>query len=82
MLEIAMDQEACEGCMDCVLACPTNRLWMNETTMKARVADIRQCIVCRNCEEHCPKQVIQVRLEESESRWSLQGGRPMEEEKP
>ena len=48
----------------CILACPTNCLELEFETMRARVANIGECIVCKNCEEQCPLQIIKVRLED------------------
>jgi succinate dehydrogenase/fumarate reductase flavoprotein subunit len=47
----------------CVLACPTNCLWLDYEAMKVSVTDMNECIVCRNCEEQCPLQIIEVWLE-------------------
>jgi NAD-dependent dihydropyrimidine dehydrogenase PreA subunit len=63
MLEITIDKESCSGCAFCVLACPTNCIWMDDAGKKATVADISECIVCRNCQDSCPKGLIEVRLE-------------------
>ncbi len=63
MLDIVIDKEACNGCAFCVLACPTNCLWLDYEAMKVSVTDMNECIVCRNCEEQCPLQIIEVRLE-------------------
>jgi 2-oxoglutarate ferredoxin oxidoreductase subunit delta len=62
MLEIAMDRDKCSGCAFCVLACPQNVFEFDYDTTKAYVANPTECIVCRNCEEQCPKNIIQVRL--------------------
>lgn len=62
MLEIVIDEDSCNSCAFCVLACPTNCLELDDDTTKAMVADISECIVCRNCEEHCPRKIIKVNL--------------------
>jgi len=62
MLEIIIDKEVCDGCGYCALACPTNCIDLDYDTMKSYITDISECIVCRNCEEECPKQVIEVKL--------------------
>ena len=63
MLEIVIDEHMCNGCGYCALACPTNCIDLDYDTMKAVVTDISECIVCRNCEEECPKKVIVVKLD-------------------
>jgi NAD-dependent dihydropyrimidine dehydrogenase PreA subunit len=62
MLEIIIDRDGCNGCGYCALACPTNCIDLDYDTMKSYITDICECIVCRNCEEECPKQVIEVKL--------------------
>jgi formate hydrogenlyase subunit 6/NADH:ubiquinone oxidoreductase subunit I len=61
MLEILIDKHMCNGCGYCALACPTNCIDLDYDSMKAFVTDISECIVCRNCEEECPKKVIVVK---------------------
>ena len=63
MLEIIIDNDVCNGCGYCALACPTNCIDLDYDTKKGYVADINECIVCRNCEEECPKKIIEVKLE-------------------
>jgi NAD-dependent dihydropyrimidine dehydrogenase PreA subunit len=60
MLEIVIDKHMCNGCGYCALACPTSCIDLDYDSMKAFVTDISECIVCRNCEEECPKKVITV----------------------
>lgn len=62
MLEIVIDRDKCSGCAYCVLSCPQNVLDFDYDTRKAFVSELKECIVCRNCEEQCPKKVIEVRL--------------------
>ena len=62
MLEIVIDRDKCSGCAFCVLACPQKVFEFDYETSKAYVAELNECIVCRNCEEQCPKNIIQVRL--------------------
>lgn len=62
MLDIIIDKDRCNGCAYCVLACPTECLAFDYGDMKIHVTDIAECIVCRNCEESCPLQIIEVRL--------------------
>jgi NAD-dependent dihydropyrimidine dehydrogenase PreA subunit len=64
MLEIIIDNDGCNGCGYCALACPTNCIDLDYHTMKSYITDISECIVCRNCEEECPKQVIEVKLDQ------------------
>ena len=62
MLEIIIGTDACNGYGYCALACLANCIDLDYDNMKAFVTDISEYIVCRNCEEECPKQVIEVRL--------------------
>ncbi len=68
MLEIIIDKDSCNGCAICVLACPTNCLCLDSSAMKAAVAAISECIVCKNCEEQCPRGILEVRLVDQLSR--------------
>ncbi len=63
MLDIIIDRDTCDGCGHCALACPTNCIDLDYDSGKAVVADIIECIVCRNCEEECPRKIIEVKLE-------------------
>jgi NAD-dependent dihydropyrimidine dehydrogenase PreA subunit len=62
MLEIVIEKERCSGCAFCVISCPQGVLDFDYDEKKAFVSDPKECIVCRNCEEQCPKQLIQVSL--------------------
>ena len=59
-----IDEDLCNGCGICILACPMEVLELELGPIKsARVIDKNQCMVCYNCEKSCPKMAIFVDAE-------------------
>ncbi len=50
-----IDKEKCEGCGDCVSACPTSAIEMVESKAQVKADD---CADCGACVDACPKQAI------------------------
>lgn len=50
-----VDKEKCEGCGDCVDACPSNAIEMVESKATIKTDD---CIDCGACVDACPTQAI------------------------
>ncbi len=50
-----VDKEKCEGCGDCVEACPNSSIEMVENKAQVKQDD---CIDCSACVDACPKQAI------------------------
>jgi succinate dehydrogenase/fumarate reductase-like Fe-S protein len=67
--KVALDQDACTGCGECVKACPMDIYAMG---LSGDVAEARQggvnaheghavdCIGCKRCQEACPVDAIQI----------------------
>jgi DNA-directed RNA polymerase subunit D len=55
---LEFDQKACDGCGECVKACPKGILEVSEG--KVRVRDITLCTMCRACAEECPSKAVKV----------------------
>ena len=55
---INIDQDNCDGCEECVLSCPSEVLEIIDG--KAVAVRVEDCVVCRTCEEICPKGAIKV----------------------
>ncbi|MFQ6130232.1 MAG: DNA-directed RNA polymerase subunit D [Candidatus Hadarchaeaceae archaeon] len=53
-----LDEKACDGCGDCVKACPVNIIELVEG--KPKVTDITLCTMCRACAEACPPKAIRI----------------------
>ena len=50
-----VDPEKCEGCGDCVEACPSDAIKVVEKKAVVQEAD---CIDCSACEDACPQKAI------------------------
>lgn len=56
--QIEIDEDKCEGCEECVGACPSSVLEMKDG--KAYAADPDECLGCETCVETCPEGAITV----------------------
>lgn len=50
-----VDQEKCEGCGDCVEACPSEAIEIVNEKAKIKVED---CVDCEACVDECPTEAI------------------------
>lgn len=50
-----IDKDKCEGCGDCVSACPTSAIEMADQKAQVKADD---CADCGACVDACPKQAI------------------------
>ena len=50
-----VEKEKCEGCGDCVDACPNGSISMVDNKAEVKTED---CIDCSACVDACPKQAI------------------------
>jgi NAD-dependent dihydropyrimidine dehydrogenase PreA subunit len=57
----AIDEAACQGCGDCIPACPGSALAM--ASSKAHLAHPEDCTYCGDCELICPHGAIQLPLQ-------------------
>jgi ferredoxin len=53
-----VDKDKCDGCGDCVEACPVNAIQLQNG--KAVICD--DCIDCNICVKTCPNQAISLRV--------------------
>jgi 4Fe-4S ferredoxin len=63
---IDIDEETCQGCETCVMACPCNALSFPESAESGDVeemlhVDEKYCIYCGACEKACPVNAIDVK---------------------
>jgi NAD-dependent dihydropyrimidine dehydrogenase PreA subunit len=56
-----INSERCDGCGDCVRACPTGALQMVASVAVLVAPD--RCRYCANCEELCPQRAINLPYE-------------------
>ena len=52
----SIDPALCDGCGECIRACPTNRLVMTERQVRLKP----WCAGCGRCEPHCPRAAIRM----------------------
>ena len=57
---VAVDEDACEGCEDCVEVCIFNGV---EVTDGKAVIDQSNCLGCGRCETKCPTDAISITIE-------------------
>ena len=50
-----VDQDKCEGCAECIEACPTEAIEMVDE--KAKIKE-DECADCAACVDECPKEAI------------------------
>ncbi len=55
-----IDLSLCNGCGECVEACPMDVLRMDGTRRKAFIKYLRDCQACLLCEISCPEKAIYV----------------------
>lgn len=55
---VTVDEDKCDGCEECVLSCSAEVLEIVDG--RAAVVRVEDCLICRTCEEICPKQAITV----------------------
>jgi ferredoxin len=53
-----IDKEKCEGCGDCVEACPSSAIVIVENSAKKAEVKKDECIDCGACVDACPTQAI------------------------
>ncbi|MGL1930442.1 MAG: 4Fe-4S binding protein [Desulfotalea sp.] len=58
MLEMKIEADACRGCELCLDVCPTDCFSYDETTFKAEVKTVENCIACLSCVYICPSRAI------------------------
>lgn len=50
--------EGCVGCMECVLACPTDVIRFDAENKKAVIKYPKDCQICNLCVIYCPVNAI------------------------
>lgn len=60
MVQIRLNDNACCGCRMCAEVCETNALGFDDSTKKAIVAEVDDCIACLSCVYLCPSGVIEL----------------------
>ena len=58
MYLVQVDRDKCEGCGECVEACPSSVLEMVDG--KAQVGNIEDCLGCESCVSVCPSGAVTV----------------------
>ena len=58
MIDIQVNKELCDGCGNCVEACPVEVLAVQEE--KATSVNPGMCMLCMYCEVECPTEAIKV----------------------
>ncbi|MEW6771318.1 MAG: 4Fe-4S binding protein [Bacillota bacterium] len=59
MFVVTRDEEKCEGCGECVEACPAGILILEDG--KVRITDETACLGCETCVAVCPTGAITIR---------------------
>lgn len=63
MYVVTVDVEKCQGCSDCVDACPNELIALVEENGKQFAmykGDAEECIGCYSCESTCPEGSITI----------------------
>ena len=55
---VDIDKDKCQGCEDCIDACPSQVLELVDD--KAEAVNIDECLGCETCIETCPEGAITV----------------------
>ncbi len=71
MLDIVIDKSKCTWCGLCVDACPVACLKFDEVETVVTVNDLENCLVCRNCEDHCAPKCLTILFPEWPFRSSI-----------
>ena len=58
MYLVTVNEDKCNGCGECVEACPVDILAMVDG--KASVEDSSECLGCESCEAVCPTEAVKV----------------------
>ncbi len=53
-MTVSIDMEKCIGCMRCVDECPTEAIYLEQTTLHVR----GKCTDCGLCYSNCPTEAI------------------------
>lgn len=72
MLNVKINRERCKDCELCIDACPIPCYKVDRKTHKIVVVNLKECLVCKNCEQTCPNKAITVELTDrnySDSTW-------------
>ena len=80
-LSIRIDRGRCTLCGFCVDACPVAIFMFDDTEAAVLIGELEQCLVCRNCEEHCRPRCLTVDFPEWPHR-SSKARRATEEPEP
>lgn len=59
MYKVTVDREKCEGCGECVDACPASILEMVDGKAKV-TGDMEDCLGCESCVSVCPADAVTV----------------------
>ncbi len=71
MLDIIIDKHKCTLCGLCIDACPTGCLKFDNAESIVLVNGLENCLICRNCEDHCAPRCLTVSFPEWEGRSSI-----------
>ncbi len=58
MVHLELHEQACRGCRICVDICPTKVFTFDETSGKAQIGEMEDCIACLSCSYLCPSGAI------------------------